>query len=233
MRALSEIDCLALWESGLPRHGLDRALLMLQAVLPEASYDGLADWPLGRRNHALAELHIRCFGSALSGWLPCPRCAEALEFVLDAGALVALAPPSDHPVIVADRAYRVLSTRDLAAVADAIDPSAASLRLLQRCVLESREPGSWSESEIVEIGERLAAADPLAETRVTFRCVACDHQWAETFDIATFLWAEIASRARRLTADVHALARAYGWTETEILALGESRRARYLELVQA
>jgi hypothetical protein len=32
---------------------------------------------------------------------------------------------------------------------------------------------------------------------------------------------------------VDALARAYGWTETEVLALGDRRRAAYLELAEA
>jgi hypothetical protein len=31
---------------------------------------------------------------------------------------------------------------------------------------------------------------------------------------------------------VHVLARAYGWTESEVLALGERRRAAYLELAE-
>jgi len=30
---------------------------------------------------------------------------------------------------------------------------------------------------------------------------------------------------------VHALARAYGWSEAAILGMGSARRARYLELV--
>ena len=57
MRTLSESDLLELWEAGARRHPLDRALLILAAALPEQSHDRLADWPLGRRNEALARLH--------------------------------------------------------------------------------------------------------------------------------------------------------------------------------
>ena len=59
----------------------------------------LADWPLGRRNQALAELRCSCFGPRLEGWTACPRCAEKLEFQMDArtscGALLA-SRRSDH-----------------------------------------------------------------------------------------------------------------------------------------
>jgi hypothetical protein len=41
------------------------------------------------------------------------------------------------------------------------------------------------------------------------------------------------ARARALLAEVHSLARAYGWTEPEILALSPQRRAAYLEMAGA
>ena len=47
------------------------------------------------------------------------------------------------------------------------------------------------------------------------------------------LWSELQSRAERLLLDVDALARAYGWTEPEILALSSTRRAAYLQLTGA
>jgi hypothetical protein len=92
---------------------------------------------------------------------------------------------------------------------------------------------SWSDEELEEIGERMAMADPLAEMRLTLHCPSCENDWEETLDIVTFLWAEIAARARRLLLEIHALASAYGWTETEILSLSENRRARYIEMVQS
>ena len=40
-------------------------------------------------------------------------------------------------------------------------------------------------------------------------------------------------RAKRLLMDVHLLARAYGWSEAEVLALSPARRRFYLEMVEA
>jgi hypothetical protein len=54
-----------------------------------------------------------------------------------------------------------------------------------------------------------------------------------TFDAGSLLWEEIDARARALLAEVHQLAAAYGWSEGQILALSDRRRAVYLDLVGA
>jgi hypothetical protein len=233
MRALSDADCLDLWDHGLRRHPLDRALLILDKALPDTPYEDLADWPLGRCNKALAELYNRCFGPTLNAWLSCERCEDKLEFEIDVHIILGGEPARDDPVHAAGRAFRLPTTRDLACAAEAGEPAAIVRRLLESCQVQQVDHGPWSEAEIEEIGETMAAADPLAETRLMFRCPSCSHEWAASFDIAAFVWEQTEARARRAVADVHALARAYGWTETEILSLTGNRRAHYLELVQA
>ena len=79
----------------------------------------------------------------------------------------------------------------------------------------------------------MALADPLAETRLTLHCPKCEVDWEESLDMTSFLWAEIDACVRRLLLEIHTLASAYGWTETEILSLGENRRVRYVEMVQS
>ena len=78
----------------------------------------------------------------------------------------------------------------------------------------------------------MLAADPLSEVLVGVACPACGTEFVVDLDVAGFVWAELRGRARELLRDVHVLARAYGWTESEVLALGERRRAAYLELAQ-
>ena len=72
---------------------------------------------------------------------------------------------------------------------------------------------------------------PGAWTELALACPECGHRWTETFDIVSFLWAELDSCAHRLVGDVHSLASAYGWRESDVLALSPSRRQAYLELV--
>jgi hypothetical protein len=47
----------------------------------------------------------------------------------------------------------------------------------------------------------------------------------------SFVWAELEAQAHRLLHEIDVLARAYGWSEPEVLALGERRRAAYVSLV--
>jgi hypothetical protein len=231
MRALSDCDLLALWECGHRRHPLDRALLTLGAAFPDANHERLADWPLGRRNRALAELRCRCFGNRLHGWIACSGCGEKLEFEIDGRALAG-EPDPDGPIVVNAQSFRLPTSRDLAAAATESDPVKAAIRLVESCRLSGEDPPAWSSDELDEIGHRMAEADPLAETLLTLHCPSCGQAREDTFDIASFLWEEIDGRARRILLEVHALASAYGWGEAEILSLSQSRRAIYLAMVQ-
>jgi hypothetical protein len=43
----------------------------------------------------------------------------------------------------------------------------------------------------------------------------------------------VQAAAERVLLDVHALARAYGWTESEVLRLTPARRSAYLQMAAA
>ena len=232
MRALSSVSVLDLWEKGLPLHPLDRSLLAVRSGVSGTSHDNPADWPLGRRNRALAELHCSWFRPKLQAWVACPQCGEKLEFQLDGRTLLARdGPDSTEPAMVNGRSFRLPTSRDLARVAGETDARRAAVRLLESCCLEGNEPSEWSEEDLERIGEKLALADPMAETRISLQCPDCRHEWDESLDISAFLWAEIEARAKHLLWEVHSLAAVYGWTEAEILSLSEIRRSRYLEMV--
>lgn len=234
MKTLSNFDLLELWERGSCLHPIDRALLALALALPGETYDALSLLPLGRRNAALAELRLACFGSALTGWVACPLCSERLEFSFDAELLLQDRPEPPAQIIMHGQQFRPLNSLDLASVAAEIDDRAAALHLLKLCSLESGEfHEEFSEADLDDLGNLLAQADPLAETLLDFDCAACGHRWQEPLDMAAWLWAEVEARARHLLYDVHTLAAAYGWREHEILSLSERRRALYLEMVQA
>jgi hypothetical protein len=241
MRALCNEEFLELWESGRPLHALDRALLAIQASFPESAEEKPADWPLGRRNQALAQLRTLYFGRQLQGWTVCAQCGEKLEFELDCGSM--LEPQQDHrPQTVQSRGrtFRLPTSRDLARIADVREVKAAVLHLLDSCRLNDAEERSgsntnaaWSEEEIEELGEKMSLADPLAEIALSLECPVCKYACEEAIDLPAFLWAEVEARARRILQEVHVLASNYGWHESEILALSDTRRAMYLQMVQA
>jgi hypothetical protein len=237
MRTFSIVDCLSLWEAGAGLHPLDQGLLALGAALSETSRDRLADWPLGRRNAALARLHCSLFGPRLEGWTACLRCGEKLEVEFDARLLAEHGTDEitagEELVVVNGRSFRLLTTRDLANAAREVDASVAAMKLVDSCRVKGSESADWSEEELEQVGRELALADPMAETRLTLRCPACENEWEETLEITTFLWRDIEAHARRLLGDVHTLASTYSWAEGEILAMSERRRAIYVEMAQS
>jgi hypothetical protein len=237
MRALSGSDCLILWESGAGLHPLDQGLLLLGAALPDAPEADVADWPLGKRNTALAQLRCLSFGPRLLGSTACSRCHDQLEVEIDgqwlAGEGSDRTRASEEPIVVNGQSFRLLTTRDLARAAQEADIRLGSVRLAESCCLEDGQSTEWSDEDLDQIGKNLAMADPMAEIRLALRCPECENEWEEDLDIVSFLWCEIEARARRLLFEIHTLASAYGWTETDILALSDRRRALYFEMAQS
>jgi hypothetical protein len=240
MRVLSSSDFLDLWERGRRFHPLDQCLLAIVAAFPAIPPAKLADWPLGRRNSALAAVHRACFGASLQGWLSCPRCRQKLEFELDSQRMLdegtiderdAELGPVD-PIVVGEHRFRLPTSRDIATAAGENDSQMAVIRLVESCWLGTGEPPRWSEEDIEEIGQRMALSDPMGETRMTLECPECGNHCDEILDLPSFLWTEIEAGARRLLTEIHILASAYGWAEREILSLSEPRRALYLEMVR-
>lgn len=240
MQSLSQADCLALWESGRTLHPLDQGLLTVQTAFPESRRESVADWPLGQRNRALAELHCANFGRWLRGWAACEQCSEKLEFQVDGHALIASGTDrAAERILYAGREFRLPTSRDIASIAAESDAAEVAVRLLRQCLVATSSGSSeasgdaWSDDELEAIGERMAEADPLAEILLHFDCPACGCAFDESLDLAAFLWAQMEARARRLLLDVHELASAYGWSEMEILSLSVARRNAYLEMVRA
>ena len=248
MVALSHADFLALWETGHRLHPLDRGLLAIQSSLPaNAQESSVADWPLGRRNRALAELRALYFGPRLEAWTVCAECGEKLEFELDCRTLMETPEtPVDSLVSVDDCTFRVPTSRDLAHVANEADPAQAAIRLLASCLVSPEKITveddsnsalcaiqSWTPERLEAVAEKMTRVDPLADISLDLDCPLCHHISEETLDLVDFFWTEIEARARRLLSEVHALASAYGWTESTILALSDVRRTAYLRMVQA
>lgn len=224
-----------------------RALVMLAAAVPDAEPDSLADWPLGRRDTELLAFRASLFGPELEAIAQCPGCG--MEVVLAFTAADLAAPPhaqSAAPLTVSLERYaatlRPVTSRDLLALdnanpeqPDSVSP--AETTLTARCITAVTEagapvdPGTLPPEVLATLGEELGRADPAAATELSVQCPGCGQSWLAPFHIASYLWSELHHWARRLLMDVHTLARAYGWSERDILALPPLRRQAYLELV--
>jgi len=237
---LGTAHALALWEQGRARHAVDRALLLLGAVRPGTPWDELADLPVGRRDAALLALRRASFGTRLEVATGCVACGETLAFELDLAAFGGVEGVKDDDggddgdglvqaaaIELDGRRYRRPTSRDLAAIAHETDAEAARRQLLKRCGLDD---AAAQPETLTRVEAALAAADAAADITLALRCEACGTRFEADFDIAALLWQDIEAAARRALLDVDLLARAYGWSEREVLALSDTRRAAYVEL---
>ncbi|MEU6785322.1 hypothetical protein ABZ912_39560 [Nonomuraea angiospora] len=204
-------ELLDAWEAGWDRTPLERGLALLAAGTGRTPGE-LAHLNVGQRDRALFELRAALFGSSLDGVATCPECGTDVEVSFDQEQL--LDPPSSAPC-------RLPTSADVAAALSERDPCEA---LVGRC----------SEAEDAEkTAAAWAAADPLVDVELCLACPDCGREWAESFDIVSYLWSELDGWCRRTLLEVHDLAAAYGWTEPQVLALSAWRRQCYLGLVRS
>jgi hypothetical protein len=241
VRGLTEHDLLSLCEGNASAEPQRYAAALLSVAAPELAGGGVAELTPGQRDAALVELHLRTFGGGLEGFVRCPECDEALELDLGEERLRELlgARPLLGEHELRTRGYRLRfrapTCGDLDAAATAESTAGARLVLLRRCVLEATrrgapvDPDRLPDAVVSALAERLEECDPQAEISLALSCPECGHSWTAGVDVPAFLSAEVDAATRALLDDVHVLARGYGWTENEVLALGRRRRL-YVEL---
>ena len=243
MRALSASELLGVWERGLAQQPIQRALTLLSAAFPQTPPDVLAKLSIGQRDACLLTLREWLFGSNLVSLARCPNCGARLELTFNV-ADIRVASKAEGvnetlslSIAEYDVCFRLPNSLDLAAITSHDEATTTRQLLLERCLIAAHQKGEprlahQLPAEIVDaIAQQMSQADPQADVQLDLTCPACNHQWQATFDIVSFFWSEIHTWAYRILGEVHTLARAYGWSEAEILALTPWRRQFYLEMV--
>jgi hypothetical protein len=196
-----------------------------------AAFGGLSDrdvaaLTLGQRDALLLRARD---GAELQAADDCPGCGAALEFTVGPEMLAAAGDDAPRERLVrlagAEIAVRAPVIGDLAAALRAGDPVRA---LAERCCGGARLDGAALEA----VDAALEALDDRPYRSAELVCPVCAHRWERALDAGAYLWSEIEDWALRLLLDVDLLARTYGWSEAEIVALGPQRRADYVALAQ-
>jgi hypothetical protein len=209
----------------------------LSLALPGHTLDELRGLTLSQRDQWLLELRGRVFGQRISSIATCPTCgAEAeLEFEVDAvrQALRADTANASSPGNTGE--IRAATCGDLVDVEPMPPGNARRDELLRRCIRSTEEgglPASLEGATNVELSAAILACDPAAELTIPVTCQSCRQPWSSRFDVVQFLWQELDAWAKRMLAEVHLLASAYGWSERAIVALSPWRRQAYLEMLR-
>ncbi|WP_077800222.1 hypothetical protein [Streptomyces sp. JHA26] len=218
-----------------PVAGRGAVLVRLAGLCPDL--DSALDLGVGECAALATLAHLRAFGREVAGVITCSSCGELLSAQVSLPAaeeLVAAAAAGCREVAVGEFTVRAPTTRDL--LAAAATPDRAYAVLLSRCVRRGDgspvDPAQLTQEEAALLDEAAETITAATMTTLCVRCPACGEHVRAALDTAAVLWERVDIAAPALMEEVAVLARAFGWSEADLLAMPAARRAAYLERVE-
>lgn len=200
---------------------------------------------VGDRERLLLALHRATFGGQLELVTNCPAigCGATMEVALAVDRLLTgltdeVGEAERTPEVRIDGEAWTVRARlpngadqEAAARLARTDPGGAGDLVLGRCLIDADGvPDDAFASLRKRVEQALGALDPATEITLSLTCPRCGRVSAALLDAATLIAAELV-RGDGIFVEVDRLARAYHWSEADILALPVARRRRYLELI--
>jgi hypothetical protein len=239
---LNADSLLTLWEHALHQPAASRGDTLLRAMAQGAE----PPRRLSERNARFLEIHACLFGRDLDLISRCPACGtvaqfsgdcETLSYRLNATSAADHAP--SHRLAIQDHhlEFHLPDSDDVRAASAGDTADDFVWRLLDRCVLSCTCGGTevpvrqLPEPVLDALSESMRALAPGASVSFAVACPECHARWEAPLDLAQLVWQKVQASAERLLFDVDVLARAYGWTEAEVLRLSPLRRSAYLQIV--
>jgi hypothetical protein len=201
------------------------ALARAMGVLAADADPDLAGWEV-----CLLALRRALSGPRIHAELTCPECGEGNALIFGVDDLPTTAPPVAETV--ANVPLRALRLSDLEAV-----EAAGGNRLEAVLARASDRDADWARAILAGPGaaravEALERSLAGLDIQLATNCTECGADIVSPFDVQGFVMAERAGTARRLLDEVHMIARAYHWSEAEILSLPRDRRLAYLARIE-
>ena len=246
MRPPAITELLTVWERSIEQPLLQRTINLLDLSCPEFDSEAITKLSIGERDARLLLLREWMFGSRLINITDCPKCSECVEWENDIEDICLQSPQepdfSKEFNLEADGfsvRFRLPNSVDVYEAISDEPGQPALVRLLSRCILDAHcnneacGPDSLPDVVIEAINRRMEEEDPQADIHIALSCPNCEHRWEIQFDIVSYLWTEIENWAERMLQVVGTLARAYGWSERDILNMSPLRRQFYLDMVNS
>jgi len=206
------------------------SVALLQRAFPKAQLETLLALPVGARDRYVLAIANQLLPGEFRSEPVCAECGKSYELNFDPAAigLAGGAPwpnPDFRPIRVDDREVqlRPVSLGDLLAVESVPEPDRAA-RTLARRVSGDDE----TDLALDDIAEALEGLDPAADIWLEAACPECGAVQSVAFDPVHFVAHELRHLSRQILRDVVAIARVFHWSEHDILALPDQRRAYYV-----
>lgn len=222
-----------------------------QGELPDEFFHNL---PVGRRIQALFDLAALPWGSRLELGFICEEesCGERMELEITSEEIAELqdeASPlphvevhlSDKKIAIrrptgADQLRWIRQERKhpVKMLCDLLANPEEEKFLQQEIEAAKSDPATSPEkgSLFQEIEELMEEADPLTHFQLTTSCPECGRENTWRVNLEEISLRLLYGAQQNFLQMIHSLARAYHWSEPEILALPEWRRRHYLHLLQ-
>ena len=198
----------------------------------------------GDRERLLLALCERLLGPEIDLIATCPSCSEAAELSIRFADIIAAHPAttvSADPHVDLDAGgetwtahLRPPTGADLEYAAR--DGPRGARQLIISCVVELIDPSAERVPPSAlpaacesQVADALLALDPAAETRIGAECPFCGQRIDALLDGYALLQNGLGG-SQRVYDDVFRMARAYHWSEAEILSLPLRRRRQYLAI---
>lgn len=225
---------------------MDRSIHLLTVACSVSDTGLLTQLSIGDRDSRLFQLRKWLFGNQMVNLSNCPQCTASMEWELNIDDFLPekvdeLEKPQEFRLKVDNYQlrYRLPNSDDLTNVMNNTVYQENPDKVLEDCILEIKYRGQdcmkteFPESVLKRLDEQISKDDPHANITVLLNCGLCPHQWEVSFDILSYLWAEIDNWAKHLLQEVYTLARAFNWSERDILEMSSRRRRLYLQMLHS
>ncbi|HSI71291.1 MAG TPA: hypothetical protein VK941_13730 [Gillisia sp.] len=214
----------------------NKGLILASLYLPEFKESEVAQWSIEKRDIVLLHLRKVLFGNKFTNVCSCPECGEMLEweFFYESLDLPALDDVPDNISISLKSSERSPKLR-LPTTVDMLTENEDLV--IQNCLHWPADTKLFTGDKANALRSRIFKKfdEVCVFSNLSFQltCVNCSTRWESLFDILSYLWKEIDLWAQNFLNHVFILAKAFGWTEEEILNLSPNRRNHYLKLLHS
>jgi hypothetical protein len=244
MRPVTSSELLTVWEREMNQSLIQKTLILLSHANPEMQFEDIAKLSIGKRDAMLFQLRKWMFGTRLVNTAYCPKCNVQIEWETEIGDLDVLDKTTEQlqdeysvKIENFNIRFRLPNTNDFKYFSGSHTSNFDRKTILSNCIaevtkdLEDFEISKLPDKVFNALEDYIEQIDSHADIRMVLTCPNCSNRWESSFDIISYLWAEIDSWAKNVLQEVAFLARNFGWSEQQILAMSPKRREMYLEML--
>jgi hypothetical protein len=211
--------------------GVDtRSAVDLLDRLLEASPCSAAELCSSDRDALLAGLHRLLWGDRIECSLSCPACQSLYDLSFELSALEHHLHKQGKPAqAIAPRRIADPQEGPLNLPSAAEEEGAADRGLEVGVALLAAGIAGREDVDPVELSARLESLAPILDVDLDAPCAECGRPQQVRFDIQSFVLQRLLDERELVLNDVHALARGYGWSLSEIVSLKRSLRRSLVE----